>query len=146
MVKWIVAGGIVFITATYGIFVHRLHAHNRYFLEKMGDNRQEFEDLFRDIERGTPYYVLVTSGYRSHEEQARLKKQNPKNAAPGRSPHQHQRAMDINLISVKGLIRKADSKERWNSTGVPQIAKKKGFRWGGDFKSYHDPVHFELRR
>ena len=144
MVKWIIAGGVMFGMAAYGIFSYKLHQHNQRYLREMGPNKAAFEDLFQQIERDTPYLVLVTSGYRSHEEQVRLKKQNSKNASPGRSPHQFHRAMDINLISVQGLIRKSDSKKRWNATGVPQIAKQKGFRWGGDFRNYHDPVHFEV--
>jgi len=145
MVKWIVAGGVIFMAATYAVGIHKIHSHNHSFLIEMGDSQAEFEALFKAIEKQTGYRVLVTSGYRSYEEQVRLKKQNSKNAAPGRSPHQYKRAMDINLISFSGLIRKSDTKARWNSTGVPQLAKERGFRWGGDFNTYHDPVHFELR-
>jgi len=39
---------------------------------------------------------------------------------------------------------KGHSKSSWESTGAPDVARGMGFRWGGDFKSYHDPVHFEL--
>ena len=144
MMKWIVAGGVIFLTVTYALGIRRIHSHNHKYLMAMGDNHAEFEALFKAIEKETAYRVLVTSGYRSYEDQVLLKKQNSKNATPGRSPHQYKRAMDINLISVNGLIRKSDSKETWIATGVPQLAKERGFRWGGDFKTYHDPVHFEL--
>ena len=146
MVKWMLMGSVVFLALVAGVSNHKLKQHNQHFLDEMGTNQAAFEALFQEIERQTPYRVLVTSGYRSHEEQVRLKKQNSKNATPGRSPHQFRRAMDINLISVRGLIRKADSKARWESTGVPQLAKERGFKWGGDYKYYHDPVHFELAR
>ena len=146
MVKWMLMGGVVFAVLIAGVSNHKLKQHNQHFLDEMGPSQEAFEALFQEIERHTPYRVLVTSGYRSHEEQVRLKKQNSKNATPGRSPHQFRRAMDINLISVQGLIRKSDSKARWESTGVPKIAKERGFKWGGDYKYYHDPVHFELAR
>ena len=146
MLKWILMGGLLFGAVITGASHYRLKQHNQRFLKEMGENQAAFEELFQAIERKTPYRVLVTSGYRDHEAQVRLHKQNPKNATPGRSPHQFQRAMDINLISVRGLIRKSDSKARWEGTGVPKLAKDLGFKWGGDYKTYHDPVHFELRR
>ena len=121
-----------------------LATHNQKALNEMGTNKDEFVQLFKRIHKETPYLVFVTSGYRSHEKQKKLYAQNPKNAKPGHSPHQAKRAMDINLISWRGLIRKADTKERWEETGVPQIAEEMGFRWGGNFRSYHDPVHFDL--
>ena len=146
MIKWMLMGGMVFVGLMLGVSQYRLTQHNQKFLQEMGENQAAFEALFLEIERQTPYRVLITSGHRSYEEQVRLKKQNSKNATPGRSPHQFHRAMDINLISVRGLIRKSDSKERWEQTGVPQLAKERGFKWGGDYKYYHDPVHFELIR
>jgi hypothetical protein len=123
-----------------------LERHNRKLLEEMGENREDFETLFTKIRRETPYWVLVTSGYRSDAEQERLYALNKKNAKPGSSPHQHRRAMDINLVSIGGFVRKSDSKETWEATGAPGIARGLGFRWGGDFRNYHDPVHFEVRR
>lgn len=121
-----------------------LAAHNQKALKEMGSNQDEFAQFFKKVHKETPYLIFVTSGYRSNEKQKRLHAQNPKNAKPGRSPHQAKRAMDINLISLKGFIRKADSKETWEATGVPQIADEMGFRWGGNFRNYHDPVHFDL--
>ena len=123
-----------------------LAAHNQKALQEMGSNQKDFAQFFKRIHRETPYLVLVTSGYRDAETQKRLYRQNPQNAKPGHSPHQAKRAMDINLISLHGLIRKADSKEVWEATGVPKIAEEMGFRWGGNFRNYHDPVHFDLPR
>ncbi|MDP6934714.1 MAG: M15 family metallopeptidase [Myxococcota bacterium] len=123
-----------------------LEHHNRQYLEKMGSRRATFEDLFTRIEIETGYRVFVTSGSRTTEQQRRLKKADSRNASPGRSPHEHGRAMDLNLWSLDGFVRKADSKETWEATGVPDIARGLGFRWGGDYRTYHDPVHFELRR
>ena len=121
-----------------------LHAHNERFLDEMGGNRTHFRSLFNEIEEETGCWVLITSGNRTRSEQAALKKQNPKNASPGRSRHERQRAMDVNLICpTMGMLRKADPKVRWEASGAPSIARTRGFRWGGDFRTYHDPVHFE---
>ena len=89
-----------------------LATHNQKYLNEMGTNQPEFSQLFKRIHKETPYFVFVTSGYRSHEKQKKLYAQNHKNAKPGHSPHQSKRAMDINLISWNGFIRKADSKEK----------------------------------
>ena len=123
-----------------------VNRHNQPYLDELGANQAAFEELVHEIHAQTPYLVLITSGYRTKEHQARLHARNPKNAKPGRSLHEHRRAIDLNLISWRGLIRKGDSKARWKATQVPEIAKELGFRWGGDFKNYYDPVHFDLKK
>ena len=117
---------------------------NALKLKDMGKNQQQFERLIERIHNETPYVVYITSGYRSTAKQTVLYEQNPNNARPGTSPHEFKRALDINLIGPNGWIKKADSKDTWLKTGVPQIASEMGFRWGGNFKSYHDPVHFDV--
>ena len=120
--------------------------HNEKYLQEMGVHREKFETLFTTIHENTDCFVYVTSGYRSTEKQQKLYDQNNKNAKPGTSPHEFQIAMDLNLICNGDWIVKADSKETWEQTKVPQLAKDLGFRWGGDFKNYHDPVHFEISK
>ena len=132
--------------AGYGSFQFAIYKHNREKLNDMGTNQATFETFIKRVHKETPYTVYITSGYRSTEHQKRLYKQNKKNAKPGSSPHEYKRAIDINLLSMKGHIRKIDSKETWMKTGVPQIASDMGLRWGGNFKYYHDPVHFEVRK
>ena len=44
----------------------------------------------------------------------------------------------------KPLLKKASSKAEWEKSGIIRVAKDMGFKWGGDFSSYHDPVHFYL--
>ena len=41
-------------------------------------------------------------------------------------------------------MRKASSTKSWKDSGIVKIAKEMGFKWGGDFNSYHDPIHFYL--
>ena len=123
---------------------HALDLRNAEYLDALGPNRAHFEDLIAAIHKQTWCWVIITSGYRDRATQTRLHQENQKNARAGRSKHGVQRAIDINLVTWSGLIRKRDSTARWLATGVPQLAEKKGFRWGGRFHSYHDPVHFEL--
>ena len=133
------------IGLSYGGFRVSLHKHNQSKLDALGKNQLQFEKLVHRIHKDTPYLVYITSGYRSTEHQKSLHKQNSKNARPGSSPHEFKRAIDINLIGIKGFIRKSDSKRTWIKTGVPKIADELGFRWGGNFKTYHDPVHFDVQ-
>lgn len=113
-------------------------------LAQMGKNQAKFEALIEEIHNTTPYVVYITSGYRSTAKQKLLHEQDPRNATPGTSPHEFKRALDINLIGPTGWVRKNDNKEIWLKTGIPDIAEKQGFRWGGNFKSYYDPVHFDV--
>ncbi|KKR29678.1 MAG: hypothetical protein UT61_C0025G0010 [Candidatus Woesebacteria bacterium GW2011_GWA1_39_8] len=121
-----------------------LSKEQEYYLSEL---HPKYEDKFRNLvteiqKKG--YRVIITSGYRSFQKQAELKKQNPKNASPGLSTHNYGIAIDLSLQIGATIITKSNSIEKWLSTGVPQMAKKMGFFWGGDFKGYHDPVHFEI--
>ncbi|MCH2044822.1 MAG: M15 family metallopeptidase [Saprospiraceae bacterium] len=105
------------------------------------------EDRFRELvykmeQKG--YTVIPTSSYRTFAHQARLYAENNKNARPGRSRHNYGFALDINLRKNGVQIRKASPIAEWEATGIPQIARQLGFTWGGDFASYHDPVHFAI--
>lgn len=93
------------------------------------------------------YWVYITSGgSRSYAEQARLRRINTNNALPGTSKHGKGAAIDINIINKQTgeHYKKHTSKEKWIDTGVPEIAKSLGIKWGGDFANYEDNVHFEI--
>lgn len=121
-------------------------------------------------------YVQLASGYRSHEEQAklfgqgrssfmykgkqygRIKDANGKqlnivtNAEPGQSIHNYGLAIDFFLVSsdgVKGIWDTyvdldKDGKRDWLE--VVAIAKKMGFEWGGDWKSFRDYPHLQYTK
>lgn len=107
-----------------------------------------FDDFVKAIEKETDWNVHITSGKRSRAEQEKLYNQNKKNAKPGTSKHELGLAIDINLYSTFTLkhVRKSDTKATWEATGVPAIAKRFGLKWGGEFRAYHDPVHFEITK
>jgi hypothetical protein len=110
---------------------------------------ERFDAFIREVETTTPWRVYVTSAYRSAEEQAELHDDNPKNARSGKSKHQLGRAIDLNLFTDAKIwsswVRKKTPKKIWESTTVPAIAQKHSLKWGGNFKTYYDPVHFELQ-
>lgn len=106
--------------------------------------RDQFRNLIHRTE-ALGYSVIITSGYRTFEQQAALYKENPKNAKPGHSYHNFGLALDINVKGPGGALRKASSKADWEASGIPALARSLGFFWGGDYKDYPDHVHFELR-
>jgi len=121
-----------------------LAAHHEAHLNDLHPDVQDrFRELIAAVEN-SGYNVVITSGYRSFEKQAALYKENPANAQPGRSPHNYGLALDINLQQSVSWWRKASTKAEWEQTGVPAMAKRLGFRWGGDFATFHDPIHFDV--
>jgi hypothetical protein len=109
---------------------------------------ETFKAFINHVEDHTDWRVQIVSGYRDKAHQAQLKKKNPKNAKPGKSKHNMGKAIDINVFQANGIfckrLVKGSSKEDWQESEITQIAKQYNLRWGGDFKNYHDPVHFEI--
>jgi hypothetical protein len=107
-----------------------------------------FKKFINEIEDKTDWEVSIISGYRSKSEQIKLKRENPRNAASDKSRHVLGRAIDINLYKRVGLrrvwLKKANSKTEWRKTGVTAIAARYHLLWGGSYRNYHDPVHFEI--
>ena len=98
--------------------------------------------------------IVVTSGFRSFAEQARLKRENPKNSTAGNSPHNFGIAIDLNprqydpATNKAGstLAMKASSASTWNNTGVPKLWHSMGGFWKHRFSNgYQDPVHFDMK-
>lgn len=104
----------------------------------------DFKEFISRVEKELGLQIIATSGYRTWKEQAALKAANSKNAAAGDSDHNYGFALDVNVLNKDGknILRKATSKKKWEDSGIVKIAKKMGFKWGGDFQNYHDPVHF----
>jgi hypothetical protein len=146
---------IFFSLVVIGKFVYSesyVKHHNRDMLESIRainlTHFQRFDRFIQEIETTTEWRVHVTSGFRTAEEQAELREEDPRNARSGKSKHNLGRAIDINLYPAQriwgGWLRKSTSKKNWEASGVLQIAQKHGLKWGGNFKTYYDPVHFEI--
>jgi len=108
-----------------------------------------FSRFIDDIESETGWSVVIISGLRSREKQRALLRENSKNAAIDKSRHVMGRAIDINLYQKNWLwriwLKKYNSRKDWNKSGVVKISEKYGLLWGGNYRSYHDPVHFEIK-
>jgi len=108
------------------------------------DVKKRFTDFINAIQEKTGYVVVITSSYRSWAEQATLKAQNNKNAAPGYSLHNYGMALDINLQNGLQLLKKDTSTQLWKASGALDIADQLNLRWGGNFSGYEDRVHFDV--
>lgn len=108
--------------------------------------QNKFRRFIDRVEAETDYNVIVTDGYRTFAEQQKEYLADNSNPAPGHSTHNFGLSLDINAVADTSYLRKATSKETWEKSGIPQIARDMGFTWGGDFVSYYDPVHIGLDR
>lgn len=108
--------------------------------------RKDFKEFISKVEKKLGLQVIATSGYRTWAKQAELHRHNPSNATAGNSSHNYGFALDINVLDKNGknILRKSSSKSQWINSGIVPMAKKMGFKWGGDFSNYHDPIHFYL--
>jgi hypothetical protein len=108
-----------------------------------------FSKFIDEIEEKTDWSVEIISGLRTKERQMELLQENSKNASANKSRHVLGRAIDINLYQKNWLwrikLRKFNSKKDWRNTGVVKISEKYGLLWGGSYRNYHDPVHFETK-
>ena len=64
----------------------------------------------------------------------------------GASFHNFGMAFDYNPTLSNGVtLTRAHSKQMWENSGVPEIARSNGMTWGGDWTSYYDPIHLQFR-
>lgn len=125
-----------------------MSANSNHLMSLVCSARNRFSGLTDGI-RKLGYEVIITSSYRSPEKQAALYKdlKNQKGgraARPGKSKHNQAIAIDINIKKDGKWWKKATPKGEWEDSKVPELARKMGFRWGGDFTTNYDPVHFDL--
>jgi len=158
MLKNLINTLIIIIILTVGYFCFTIgydlrirfinHSEICDIAELNEDYAARFTRFVDDIERETDWKVEIISGLRTKEEQIQLKRDNPRNASVKKSRHVMGRAVDLNLYKRNGFrlirLKKSSSKASWQATGVPEIAKRYGLLWGGTYRNYHDPVHFEI--
>ncbi|WP_050816559.1 M15 family metallopeptidase [Brevibacillus laterosporus] len=106
-------------------------------------------------------FVLITSGFRSMEEQAALYGQGRESyvyngkdygdptkpivtqVKPGKSNHNFGLAIDFVLLSEDGNRAIWDVNDNW--IRVANMGKELGFKWGGDWTSFKDYPHLEMK-
>lgn len=109
----------------------------------LSPNCERLAEQFLNTCEKNGYKLKITSGYRSQEEQNRLYAQG--RTAPGaivtwtkKSKHTSRNAFDIAFVGKDPYPENFD----WSILG--KIGKSVGLKWGGDFKSFKDNLHFEI--
>lgn len=95
-------------------------------------------------------YVQISEGYRSNKRQNELYAQGRTtpgkivtNAKAGQSNHNYGVAVDYFLVSDDGQRALWTVNKDWKR--VAHIAKTLGFTWGGDWSSFKDYPHLEMK-
>lgn len=114
--------------------------------------REDVKKWYLEINKKLPKGVRLrfTHTYRSIEEQNKLYNQKPKvtNAKGGQSIHNYGLAFDIVILFDKdnnGTFETASFKVDKYWLQVAEFFKSKGFVWGGDWTSFKDYPHFEVK-
>jgi len=108
---------------------------------------------------GTGARLRFAYVYRSNELQDKLYNQKPKvtNAKGGQSIHNYSLAFDIVLLydndgngtfeeASWSMIRDFDKDSKADWMEIVNYFKSKGWEWGGDWKSFKDAPHFQLKK
>ena len=145
----IVLSALIIYNAGFELRIYFLNRAELNDIEKVNKRGAEiFKQFVDEIQDKTDWEVSIISGYRSKEKQIQLKRNDPRNASSSKSRHVMGRAIDINLYRRDGLhriwLKKGNSTREWRRTGVNLIAEKYHLLWGGSYRNYHDPVHFEI--
>ena len=106
--------------------------------------KSAFSKFFNALEEQyLGYKMILNATGRSFERSAELKELNSKNASPGLSKHNYYAAIDFNIIDPNGKVyAKSGDKINWINSGIVDLAKKSGLKWGGEFANYEDDIHF----
>jgi hypothetical protein len=109
--------------------------------------RDRFRSFFNEfIDNNLGYKLIINATYRTFKRSAELRKENIKNAFPGKSAHNYGVALDFNLETPNGtLLRKKENHAMWVASGIVDIAIKNNIQWGGNFSGYQDNIHFAIK-
>jgi hypothetical protein len=116
---------------------------NEEYLNRLNPQKKQLFIQFINELESLDWYVLITQSYRSIAFQNGLHNIDKRNSIGGYSSHNYGFAIDLNLQKGSLKLKKATDKKIWIDSGVVEIAKKYGLRWGGDFEGYYDPIHFD---
>ena len=108
--------------------------------------------IFKCYEDGIK--IKMTSAYRDIEKQTKMlddwlaKPESDRGIRPapgGSSYHNYGLAFDFNAFRTYdgASFTSSTTKVSWEASGIPEIGKNLGLRWGGDFKTNYDPIHFD---
>lgn len=137
-------GGQIYDPRTYGSDKLSID----WLVGEMNINTQDTYRKFLNIllEKYPGYTLVINATYRTYQRSIELKAINSSNASPGYSPHNYAYGIDMNVVDPNGKVYRKADRTPWVESGIPDIAKSLGMRWGGFFKNYVDCVHFDVTR
>ena len=84
----------------------------------------KFKDFLSKVEQELGYVAIATSGYRSWDEQKKLKAEDSRNASAGSSSHNYGFALDVNFMkNGVNVLKKATDTTKWQQSGILDVAK-----------------------
>mgnify|MGYP003113186292 FL=1 len=86
--------------------------------------------------------MLLNAVYRTFERSQQLRRQNSRNALPGKSKHNYSGAIDFNITDPNGRTFRKSERAIWIQSGIVEESKNAGLGWGGGFSNYVDSIHF----
>ena len=89
--------------------------------------------------------MTLNAVYRDFATSRRLKRQNPRNATPGKSKHNYSAAIDFNITDPNGRTFRKKERGIWVQSGIVSKASSVGIDWGGGFDGYVDSIHFFVK-
>ena len=117
---------------------------NEAHIQKMDASvRDTVRKFLKEVE-SLGYTPKIIDSTRTYEQQAYYKRLDKRNASAGHSSHETGNAFDIKIYKGKQVLTKGTAKNIWIASGIPEIAKYYGMRWGGNFKGYPDNNHFDF--
>lgn len=124
------------------------------FIEKpkaqgLNPNLQGLAQQLIELAKREGIQLIITSGYRSNEEQEKLYQQGRTtkgpvvtHAKPGSSKHNHGLAFDVAPLDKNGKPHWPEDEALWEKIG--RIGESLGLKWGGRWAGFKDRPHFEL--
>lgn len=134
---------IIALVAFIARAIGRSNDPNWKFLRDLSPSvRRKFILFLEEIKR-LGYTPVIRESVRSAKQQNIYHRQDPRNPPAGGSSHEIGLAIDMDIYKNGVVYSKRTPKDLWLKTGVPQLAKDLGIRWGGNFKGYPDNNHFD---
>lgn len=109
-------------------------------LDKYPGFNEELRKWFKELQKNHPDAHISCAG-RGKNEQEQWFKQGKSKAHYEQSAHNYNCALDFFRLTVNG----ADFSSDWYRELIGPEAKKAGFDWAGDWKSFKELVHVEVK-
>jgi len=114
-----------------------------YIVSQFNENVQpNFRTLFEALNSKYPGYTASINAIERTFKRSSELQNSGANASPGKSKHNYNAAVDMNITDPNGRVFMKKEREPWINSEIVSTAKTAGFLWGGNFSGYIDSIHF----